>query len=304
MLIFYVLLVLIWSTGFIIGKFIVGLIDPNVYLTIRFTAVALLFFVLAKALKRSFPVRKDLPKHFLAGTLLNAFYLSLAYIALAQGLPAGIMALIGALQPLLVTCLALVLIKERTSLLGMIGMLIAISGLLLVISPSLTSDGSASFSPWLALLGGAGVLSLALGSVYQKMSIADSDIVSAMAVQNFAAAVVSGAFALALGEHLFVVSWQSFALVAWGVLVLSCGGVFLLVWLLRKTPATRVSTLMLLVPPLAAIEGYLLFNESLSPLQIAGIIVTLSGVLLSRLTWPLTWPKGQKHSQDKRLASR
>ncbi|MEC8483004.1 MAG: DMT family transporter, partial [Pseudomonadota bacterium] len=147
MLIFYVLLVLIWSTGFIIGKFIVGLIDPNVYLTIRFTAVALLFFVLTKALKRPFPVRKDLPKHFLAGTLLNAFYLSLAYIALAQGLPAGIMALIGALQPLLVTCLALVLIKERTSLLGMIGMLIAISGLLLVISPSLTSDGSASFSP-------------------------------------------------------------------------------------------------------------------------------------------------------------
>tara|TARA_Y100000310_G_C20594800_1_gene769945 strand:+ start:325 stop:1233 length:909 start_codon:yes stop_codon:yes gene_type:complete len=302
MLIFYVLLVLIWSTGFIIGKFIVGLIDPNVYLTIRFTAVALLFFVLAKALKRPFPVRKDLPKHFLAGTLLNAFYLSLAYIALAQGLPAGIMALIGALQPLLVTCLALVLIKERTSFLGMTGMLIAISGLLLVISPSLTSD--ASFSPWLALLGGAGVLSLALGSVYQKMSIADSDIVSAMAVQNFAAAVVSGAFALALGEHLFVVSWQSFALVAWGVLVLSCGGVFLLIWLLRKIPAARVSTLMLLVPPLAAIEGYLLFNESLSPLQIAGIIVTLSGVLLSRLTWPLTRPKGQKHSQDKRLASR
>lgn len=41
-----VLLVLIWSTGFITGKFIVGLIDPNIYLGIRFFFAALIFAAL------------------------------------------------------------------------------------------------------------------------------------------------------------------------------------------------------------------------------------------------------------------
>ena len=286
MLIFYVLLVLIWSTGFIIGKFIVGLIDPNIFLTLRFACVGVIFLSLAYILKRPFPPRQDWFKHAIAGTLLNALYLCLAYVALAEGLPAGVMALIGAIQPLLVMLLALILIKERTSLFSIIGVLVALSGLLLVISPSLSASSASHFDPWLVLIGGAGVLSLALGAIYQKMSIAHSDIVSSMALQNLTAALVSGSFAVALSEHLFVFSWQSFALLAWGVFVLSCGGVFLLVWLLRKVPAALVSTLMLLVPPLAAVEGYVLFNESLTSMQIIGIAVTLGGVLLSRVPWP------------------
>ena len=43
----YVLLVVIWSTGFITGKFIVGLIDPNVFLSIRFVLAGLLFLTIA-----------------------------------------------------------------------------------------------------------------------------------------------------------------------------------------------------------------------------------------------------------------
>ncbi|SBS29641.1 putative DMT superfamily transporter inner membrane protein [Marinomonas aquimarina] len=282
----FILLVAIWSTGFITGKFIVGLIDPNVYLAIRFTLAGAIFWLLAIVFKRPFPPRSDWPKHIIAGSLLNAFYLSLAYIALAQGLPAGVMALIGSMQPILVTLLALVLIKEKTSLFGVLGMLIAIAGLLLVISPSLQhSETTESFSVWLAIIGLGGVISLALGSIYQKMSISGSDIIASMALQNLSAAVISGGFMLALQESLFVHNLTAYALVAWGVIVLSCGGVFLLVWLLRKIPASQVSTLMLLVPPLAAIEGYFLFDEALSRLQLMGVVTTLVGVYLSRVKW-------------------
>lgn len=282
----FVLLIAIWSTGFITGKFIVGLIDPNVYLAIRFALAGTIFVVIALALKRPFPPRSEWPKHIIAGILLNAFYLSFAYIALAQGLPAGVMALIGSVQPILVTLLAFLFIKEKTSLLGIFGMLIAIAGLLLVISPSfLKSPNADDFSLWLALMGLAGVISLALGSIYQKMSISDSDIIASMSIQNLSAALVSGAFMLILEETLLVPSLTTYALIAWGVVVLSCGGVFLLVWMLRRIPAAQVSTLMLLVPPLAAIEGYFLFDEALSTLQLIGVVTTLLGVYLSRLKW-------------------
>ncbi|CUB04589.1 DMT family transporter [Marinomonas fungiae] len=288
----FVLLVAIWSTGFITGKFIVGFIDPNVYLTIRFALAGAIFVVLALIFKRPFPSRSEWPKHVIAGALLNAFYLSFAYVALAQGLPAGVMALIGSVQPILVTLLAFLFIKEKTSLLGILGMLIAIAGLLLVISPSILHTSSTeTFSFWLAIMGLAGVISLALGSIYQKMSISGSDIIASMAIQNLSAAVVSGGFMLALKETLLVPSLISYALIAWGVIVLSCGGVFLLVWLLRKIPAAQVSTLMLLVPPLAAIEGYLLFDEALSTLQLIGVVTTLFGVYMSRIRWPAPKPQ-------------
>ncbi|WP_133012273.1 DMT family transporter [Marinomonas flavescens] len=279
----YGLLVLIWSAGFITGKLIVGQIDPNVFLSIRFFCAGLLFLTIALILRRPFPKLKELPKHILAGMLMNGFYLGFAYVAIAKGLPAGMMALIGALQPALVTILAFLLIKEKTSFRGIVGILVGMFGLLMVVSPALELNMSHGGITGLTLgLACAAILALSLGVTYQKMSISSSDIFSSMAIQNLAASVVSCGFMLFLGEHLFVIEWQSFALVAWGVVVLSGGGVFLMVWLLRKSRASQVSTLLLLAPPLAAIGSYFIFDETMTLIQLSGFVVTIGGVYLSR----------------------
>ena len=81
---------------------------------------------------------------------------------------------------------------------------------------------------------------------------------------------------------MFKPQWETFALIAWGIIVLSCCGVFLMVWLLRKVKASQVTTVMLLVPPLAAVESYFLFGEQMTWVQIAGFVVTIVGVYLSR----------------------
>ena len=279
----YGLLVLIWSAGFITGKLIVGQIDPNVFLSIRFFCAGLLFLTIALILRRPFPKLKELPKHILAGMLMNGFYLGFAYVAIAKGLPAGMMALIGALQPALVTILAFLLIKEKTSFRGIVGILVGMFGLLMVVSPALELDMSHGGITGLTLgLACAAILVLSLGVTYQKMSISSSDIFSSMAIQNLAASVVSCGFMLFLGENLFVMEWQAFALVAWGIVVLSSGGVFLMVWLLRKSRASQVSTLLLLAPPLAAIGSYFIFDETMTLIQLSGFVVTIGGVYLSR----------------------
>lgn len=283
MAVFSVLLVLIWSMGFITGKYIVGLIDPNVYLSIRFLCAGLVFLTIALLLHRPFPQWKDVPKHIIAGMLLNGLYLGLAYVAIAKGLPAGMMALIGALQPALVTVLAFLWIKEKTSFKGIMGIVIGMFGLVLVVSPALGLDiGNGGVSSLTLILGCSAILVLSLGVTYQKTSISSSDIFSSLAIQNLAGSVVSLGFVFFLGERLFVMQWESFALVAWGVFVLSGGGVFLMVWLLRKSKASQVSTMLLLAPPLAAVESYFMFNESMSATQIAGFVITIAGVYLSR----------------------
>ncbi|QUX97624.1 EamA/RhaT family transporter [Marinomonas sp. CT5] len=279
----YLLLVLIWSTGFITGKLIVGLIDPNVFLSVRFVLSGLLFLTIALWQRRRFPEWQELPKHIIAGMLMNGFYLGFAYVAIAKGLPAGVMALIGALQPAMVTLLAFLLIKEKTSMKGVMGMLVGIVGLALVVSPALELDMTHGGVTLLTFtLACAAIFTLSLGVTYQKMSISSSDIFSSMAIQNLAASVVSIGFMLLLGETLFKVQFESFLLVIWGVLVLSGGGVFLMVWLLRKVRASQVTTMLLLAPPLAAVESYFLFSESMTMIQIIGFVITIVGVYFSR----------------------
>ena len=80
---------------------------------------------------------------------------------------------------------------------------------------------------------------------------------------------------------------------AWSVLGLSAGGLSLLIWLVRTQGPTRMSMLLLLVPPLAAVEAWLLFGEKLVPVQLAGFALALTGVLL-----------GGRRASGKRLANR
>ena len=284
MAILCILLVTIWSTGFIVGKLIVGLIDPNIFLSIRFFFAGLLFLVLAYWQGRVFPKWADVPKHMLAGVLMNSVYLGLSYLAISKGLPAGVMALIGALQPVLVAILAWSLVKEKTSLMGLLGMLIGISGLLLVISPALHFElGEFGVHPLTLILACVAILALSFGVTYQKMSIASADLISAMAIQNLAAWLVSMGFVWFLGERLFEVQLATLLLITWGVVVLSGAGLFLMVWLVRRLTAAKVSVLLLLAPPLAAIESYFIFNETLTSLQIVGFLVTIFGVYISQV---------------------
>ena len=257
MAILCILLVVIWSTGFIVGKLIVGLMDPNIFLSIRFFFAGLLFLAFAYWQGRAFPKWADIPKHMLAGVLMNSVYLGLSYLAISKGLPAGVMALIGALQPVLVAILAWSLVKEKTSLMGLLGMLIGISGLILVISPALHFElGELGINPVTLVLACVAILALSFGVTYQKMSIASADLISAMAIQNLAAWLVSMGFVWFLGERQFEVQLATFLLIIWGVVVLSGAGLFLMVWLVRRVTASKVSVLLLLAPPLAAIESY------------------------------------------------
>ena len=51
--------------------------------------------------------------------------------------------------------------------------------------------------------------------------------------------------------------------------------------MIRHGELSRVATLIYLVPPLTALEAFVLFGESLSALQLAGMAVTVAGVWLA-----------------------
>src|SRR5262249_18810309 len=87
---------------------------------------------------------------------------------------------------------------------------------------------------------------------------------------------------------------------AWASLALSGLGTLLLVWMVRRGRAANVASLLLLAPPLAAAESYLLFGDRPNAVQIAGFAIALASVFLCNPAQPSRrWPV----SQMDRLAS-
>ena len=71
-----------------------------------------------------------------------------------------------------------------------------------------------------------------------------------------------------------------FAVLGWSVLVLSIGATLVLYVLLRRGDASRVASLLYLVPPVTAVMAWIGFGEALAALTIAGMVLTATGVAL------------------------
>jgi len=65
---------------------------------------------------------------------------------------------------------------------------------------------------------------------------------------------------------------------AWAVLVLTLGGSSLFYILIQRGAAATVTSLLYLVPPTTAVMAWILFNESITLVTLAGILVTAAGV--------------------------
>mgnify|MGYP003582766229 CR=1 FL=1 len=278
-----VLFVFIWSTGFIVGKAIVPYADPTLFLFVRVCIASLMFAGIALYAKVQWPAWRDVPKHLLAGVLLQGLYLSGTYWAIAGGLPPAIMALMGSLQPLLTAFLAIPILKEIPSKRVWFGLLMGILGVFLVIQPALARTGQGAFSTGVLLIALLAVLSITFGTILQKTSISKVDIRVSAALQNIGTVFFTGLFVLILGERRWVWSGELWASLLWAAFVLSGIGTLLLVWIVRRGQAATASSLMFLAPPLAAIEAYFLFGDRLGPVQLLGFGIAVAGVVVCNL---------------------
>lgn len=276
------LFVLIWSTGFVAARLAVPHADPQLFLTVRMAATAGLLALAALMMRDRWPRGRRLASHLLVGALLPGFYLCASWWAVQNGMPAGIMSLLGALQPLPIALLSFVLLGERLTRISAGGIAVGVAGVALVLWPVL-EGGPGALSVVPAALGIAAVVAMAAGTLFQHARLSADPLSAAVAVQNVAGSAVGLLCWAMVGTSHWDGSAALWEAMAWSVLGLSIGGLVLLAWLVRHQGATRVSALLLLVPALAAVEAWALFGERLVPLQLAGFVLALGGVLLARI---------------------
>jgi drug/metabolite transporter (DMT)-like permease len=123
------------------------------------------------------------------------------------------------------------------------------------------------------------LVSITTGTLYQKRFVQPCDVRSANAVQLMAAYVVTLPLALVETEPALWNPEMTLAMV-WAVLVLTLGGSSLFYILIQRGAAASVTSLLYLVPPTTAVMAWILFNEPITLVTLAGIVVTAAGVSL------------------------
>jgi drug/metabolite transporter (DMT)-like permease len=276
------LFVLIWSSGFVTARLAVPHAAPQLILLARMTLTAALMGAAAWVARDRLPRGKQLGLHLLAGGLLNGVYLCASWWAVQRGMPAGVMSLLGALQPLVVAVGAFLFLGERLPGRAWSGLAIGLVGVALVLAPLLDVGLSRAVPAYVVVIAAASIVAMAAGTMIQSSSLARDGIWISSAVQNLGGTLVAVVATLAQGDARWDGSPALWLSLAWSVLMLSAAALSLLVWMTRHQGATRVSVLLLLVPPLAAIEARFLFGEHLSAVQLVGFALALGGVLLAR----------------------
>ncbi len=274
------LFVILWATGFVVAKLSAGHVDPLTFLSIRFPIACALLVVIALLQRAQWPGARLAFHVAVAGALLHGGYLGPVYWAVAHGMPAGISALIVSLQPLMTTILAAYLVGESIGRRHWIGLLVGILGVGLVVWPKISLAGIAGITPFTVALNIFGAFSVSLGTVYQKRFATGLNLSSGGAWQYVGASLVVLVVALLTEELLFDGSFNAWFALGWSVIVLSLVAITLLMLLIRHGEVSRVSGLIYLVPAVAAFMAYIVFDETLVPLQLLGMAVCAGAVFI------------------------
>jgi drug/metabolite transporter (DMT)-like permease len=273
------LFVLLWSTGFIGAKLGLPHAAPLAFLLIRYLLVITLMTSLALLLRAPWPNTRRQWLHIgVSGLLVHAVYLGGVFMAIGAGLPAGVTSLVVGLQPLLTATVAGWLLGEAILPRQWLGLLLGFVGVTLVLSGKLGADFALD-ALWPAL---AALIGITAGTLYQKRFCPHFDWRTGSVAQFLPTALVTGAIVTVQGS--FRVDWTHefiFAL-GWLVLVLSIGAISLLNWLIRHGSAVNVASLFYLTPPTTALLAWLLFDETLTGIALAGMALAVWGVYLSR----------------------
>lgn len=284
--------VLIWSTGFIVAKFGLPFAPPLTFLVIRYLLSIICFLIWARLARASWPRGCQQWLHLaVTGLLMHAGYLGGVWIAVKGGMGSGLTALVVGLQPVLTALWVAWLgassasnssqpvqaVQAAVTSRQWIGLVLGFGGLVLVVARKFGAGSEVT-----ALTLGCAVfalLSITVGTLYQKRFVQTADVRSANAIQLGAALLVT--LPLSLLEQEAIVWNPSFVgAMAWSVLALTLGGSSLLYLMIQRGAATSVSSLMYLVPPTTAMMAWVLFNESITLTTLIGTALTALGVSL------------------------
>lgn len=269
-------LVVMWSSGFVGAELGTQYATADTLLAWRYVVAAgvLVTWAWVRGV-RCTPAA--LLRHGTLGLLCQCLYLGGVVTGVGLGVPAGTAALIAALQPMLVAAAAGPLLAERTTVTQRWGLGIGVVGVALVVAGDV---GGGHAPPWAYLLPVGGMLALSAGTLLERRWRPRETLLESLTIQTVVAAGFFVAVAGAAGRLQPPDETGFWWAVAWVVVLSGFGGYGCYLLMLRRSGATRVSTLLYLTPPTTTIWAHAMFGQSPGTLAVPGALVCAIAVYL------------------------
>ncbi|MEM9994280.1 MAG: DMT family transporter [Acinetobacter pittii] len=262
--------VLLWGSAAIFTRWGLDSASPIALLILRFATALFVLLLIAIFRKRLLPKHGTRKQVLLTGLLIIAGYSICYFKAMAHGVTPGLMATIMGIQPILTLCLLeKSLQKER-----LLGLLIALAGLILLVWKSLTMSFIAPIGIFFAL---AALICITFGAIMQKnIQQAPTDVLPLQYVVSLLVCLFIVPF-----EH-FEITWNSQLIISvlfLGILI-SVVAQLLLYRLLNQGNLVNVTSLFYLVPVVTALLDFLILKNKLPLAGLIGMIAILIGLTL------------------------
>lgn len=271
--------VFLWSTGFIAAKYALPFVEPFTLLFIRMTLTIIVFLSLCIFFRVKWLSLPQAGHQMITGLLVHGAYLGGVFAAIKWGMPAGITAIVVGVQPVLTAALGRCYFGDHLRPKQWLGLGLGLAGVITVL---LSTGQQESLSlTWPAILAAlAALVGISLGTLYQKRFGVGVDLLAGSLWQYVSAALLMAVLAWGFESGDVVWDIQLILALGWLVVGLSVTAILLLMYMIREGETAKVASYFYLVPPVATIEAWLLFGESLTLVAIIAIVATVLGVYL------------------------
>ncbi|MFN3357156.1 MAG: DMT family transporter [Pseudomonas sp.] len=271
------LFIVMWSSGYVVGKVALPFVGPYTLIFIRFASAALVLLAVALLTKAPWPkTRAEFGHIVVVGLLIQALQFAGLYMGLDLGVSAAVAALIVGTMPVFTALGATRFLNEKVSRIEWLGLIGGLFGVALVVYEQLGASATASLTGYLCVV--LALIGITTGSLYQKKYCSSMDLRTGGFIQLATASFVMFFFA----EHFenMAVQWTPTMIFAsgWLSLVNSIGAISILYVLMRKGEASKVAGLFHLIPAVTALMGFAFLGESFSAINAVGFAITALAV--------------------------
>lgn len=289
------LFAVLWASASTATKIGLAVAQPLVIAEVRFALASLIMlFVAHFILKQRLPLKKEWKQLMIYGFLNISVYLGLYVIAM-QNITAGIGALAVASNPVFISFISVLFLKKRLHYSVVISIIVCTLGVAFASWP-LFGNASVSVGGLVILL--LSMLSYSAGAIY--FSSKQWNGLSLLAINGWQTLLggifllpVTLAFYKSSGNHLNSRFWLS---VSWLAIPVSIFAVQLWLWLLQLN-AVRAGLWLFLCPLFGFIIAAWILKDTISAYTIAGIVLVIVGLLMSRMALKRTVP-GQSNKDS------
>lgn len=276
--------VLLWNSGFIGAEFGLDYTGVFTLLSWRYGLLALVLLIyLGLRGQLRWPGARATGLTAVVGLFAHGVWLSCVMLSLQLGIPAGIVALVIALQPMTVGALSGRVTGEPTSAASWVGLVVGFAGVLIAVLGRAGLDDGPSLAAYLVPFGAVAAFTVA--SLLQRRielhSPADHvPVALALFYQSLATALVATIPAVALEGMTTRWTPEFVAILGWLVLAVSLAAYDLMWRLIERMDATRVASLFYFGPPVTMLMAWIAFGDTLRTSDLFGLAVIAVGVLL------------------------